>query len=181
MRTRDMNRSEWTEITEKKQIIRNFTSDGKAGKISLMKILDISEPFAVNRGGITTVLLDRNYTWLQAALESEYIWLTAMFDEHDRFLQLYADLTDGNHMDSDNPCFEDMYLDFVIGEKDFIELDRDELDQAYADHLITEAQYLRTLNEAERFRQRFLRDPETHIKSLCSYQQKLKKELEVIV
>ena len=51
-----------------------------------------------------------------------------MFDGDGRPVEIYVDLTDGNHTEDEDPWFDDLYLDYVFTGDRVLELDRDELD-----------------------------------------------------
>ena len=145
MAEKDMLRSEWTRVRRKRQIILPFSCPCGHGKISLLKMLDVSTPFSRVYGGKEIILADRGYYWLQLALEGSQAWFTVMFDDRERFLQIYVDVTDGNETDKADPTFRDMYLDFVLYDGNLYELDRDELDAALSSGAITPEQYRKTV------------------------------------
>jgi len=77
--------------------------------------------------------------------------MTSMFNPEGKLLQLYFDITNGTIFEHpENPCFDDMYLDLVLSADGYIAvLDRDELDEAYAEHVISQKEYERTLAEGK--------------------------------
>ena len=150
MSERDMERSAWTRVLSKKQIIRDFALGERRGKISLLKILALTEPMMRSYEGREIVLADAGYCWLQLALDRSHAWFTVMFDEQGRLIQIYVDVTDGNRALIANPRFEDMYLDYVVHGARVYELDRDELEEAYRSGAITEIQYETALTAGER-------------------------------
>ncbi len=147
---RDMLRSSWTRVLSKKQIIQDFSFGELKGKISLLKILELTAPMRRVMDGDDVVLADTGYYWLQLALDGSHYWFTAMFDDRDRFIQLYVDVTGGNEAQAEDPVFEDMYLDYVVYGSRVFELDRDELDEAYSLGEITKEQYERALADGEK-------------------------------
>lgn len=136
-----MYRTEWTGILRKKQIIRPFECGDRHGKISLLQILEVKEPFVRPFGDEPVTLADAGYAWLQLAVENERVWYTVMFDPQGKLVQIYADITDGNITDTEDPRFTDMYLDLVVYKKEIRVLDADELEQAYRQGMISEDQY----------------------------------------
>ena len=178
MSRRDMERSAWTRVLAKKQIIRDFVCGEHRGKISLLKILKISEPFRRSYDGRPVVLADAGFFWLQLALDGERAWFTVMFDETGKLLQIYADVTDGNEALSDNPTFEDMYLDYVVHEGSVYELDRDELEEAYAAGRISKEQYGKSLAAGARIYQKLTEDREAIEAFFAEQFEKLRPELE---
>ena len=141
MAEKDMLRSEWTRVRRKEQIILPYFCTYGHGKISLLKMLEVSEPFFRIYDGKEIVLADNGYYWLQLALDGSHAWFTVMFDDCGRFIQIYVDVTAGNDTEKDNPSFTDLYLDFVVYDGRFYELDRSELDAALAAGAITAEQY----------------------------------------
>lgn len=150
MNIKTMRRDEWSRVLEKKVIIKEFAYGNFEGKISLLKILKVSEPLWVGYGTKSVKIADENHSWVQIALENGFFWITAMFDENDKPFEIYIDMTDGNHTQVENPYFEDMYLDYVISDDMVLELDRDELEDALQCGKISWDQYERTLSEGEK-------------------------------
>ena len=150
MISKDMARSDWTRVRAKEQIILPFSCKDRKGKISLLKMLDVSEPFRRVYGGEEIVLAADGYYWLQLALEGEHAWFTVMFDDHGNLLQIYVDVTNGNDTDKDNPTFEDLFLDYVVYGDTVYELDRNELEDAYSSGVISYEQYQTALSEGEK-------------------------------
>lgn len=143
MEIRDMRRTAWRRVKQKEQIILPCSCGNVQGKVSLLKIREISEPFSAVFNGERIVLAERNYSWLQLAMENDFAWFTVMFDDSDRFLQVYVDLTCGNLTDRDNPVFEDLYLDYVLCEGQVKEMDADELAAAFENGTLSETVYVK--------------------------------------
>lgn len=168
---RTIRRDDWEMILEKDVIIRDFCLKGVPGKICLMKIRKVSEPFSVWSGTERVTIVDERYSWIQIAPEGQYFWITSMFDENDRLIQIYVDITDGNVTDTDDPYFKDMYLDYVVCGDQVIELDREELTAAYKDGRIDREQYVRTLAEGERMLN-YLREYRGELADILTCEQK---------
>ena len=143
MEIRDMRRTAWRRVKQKEQIILPCSCGNVQGKVSLLKIREVSEPFSAVFNGERIMLAERNYSWLQLAMENDFAWFTVMFDDSDRFLQVYVDLTCGNLTDRDNPVFEDLYLDYVLCEGQVKEMDADELAAAFENGTLSETVYVK--------------------------------------
>ncbi|MBQ2956032.1 MAG: DUF402 domain-containing protein [Clostridia bacterium] len=132
MKLRDMYRTNWTRIKQRQYVSRACTIDGLPGRESLILIEDITSPLTVTSTGKAVKIVEKGYSWLQIAAENASWWLTVMFDEQDRLLQLYFDITGGNRFDNlENPTFRDMYLDVVMHDSgELFPLDEDELSDA---------------------------------------------------
>ena len=131
---KDMLRSDWSRIREKRQCIRDFSWQGRRGKISLLEILEIGEPLVRQYEGRDVVLAHRGYFWLQLGFHGDTAWYTVMFDPRGELVQIYVDV----------------YLDFVVHGERVYELDRDELEAAYASGEISRALYDTALTAGDR-------------------------------
>ena len=142
MEIRTMRRSEWTRILEREYTVRPFASGDYEGYESLLVMKKVREPLKVKSGLEYVTVVEVGYSWLQIATKDQSVWLTAMFDSDDRFLQLYCDITAGNVTDADDPYFRDMYLDAIITPtREVFVLDEDELDEALDCGDITKSEY----------------------------------------
>ena len=152
MNIKTIRRDDWHRVLEKEIIIQDFTWKGVPGKISLLKINKVSSPLSIDYGSEKVKIVDVGYSWIQIAPEGQFFWITSMFDEQDRLVEIYIDMTDGNVTDTEDPYFADLYLDYVVHVQGnaVMELDREELGEAYKNGSITRLQYERTLAEGEK-------------------------------
>lgn len=132
MSRKDMHRSDWKRVLKKKYTARDVLASGIPCKESLLLIEEVSHPLTINNVAGYVLIEDKGISWLQIALKDAHVWITVMYDQNDRFIQAYFDVTNGNDFSNcDNPTFEDMYLDVVLNrELEIHILDRDELDEA---------------------------------------------------
>ena len=178
MTEKDMLRSSWTRVTSRKQMIRDYACGEYKGKISLLKILELSSPFKRSYGDREIVLADAGYWWLQLAIHQAHAWFTVMFDDQGRLVEIYVDVTDGNDALKDNPTFEDMYLDYVVADGKIHELDREELEEAFSSGVITKIQYETALAEGAKIRQDLTEHTERITAFFTEQFGKLKQELD---
>ena len=143
MNKKDMRRSDWRRILRREYVSRDCRMYGIRGKESLLVIREITSPLIVHDAGEDALIVEKDYAWVQIALEGLPFWLTAMYDDRGRLLQIYFDITSGNRFDDpENPWFADMYLDIVVNSRgELYILDRDELDAALAEGEITKAEW----------------------------------------
>ena len=173
---RDMRRTDWKRILKRDYLWDRCVYQGMEGIASLILIREITQPLIVRNGDHEVTIVDEEMSWLQVALHDQFVWVTAMFDQQDRLLQIYFDITDGNHLEpAENPTFEDLYLDIVM-EPDgaLYMLDRDELDEAFAAGLITAQQYQRTISEGEHLYQWLTENSQAFCGFCCEQMKKLK-------
>lgn len=179
---RDMRRTDWKRITKRRYVSRGEANIfGSAGRISLTLIDEVTGPLTVHYHSRAVLIAEAGYSWLQAAVPGARWWLTAMFDECDRLIQIYFDITAGSRFDDpENPTFEDMYLDIVVSADGSIEVvDRDELDEALQSGAITVLQHEEAIEACEKL-EKFLRENSTAVLDWCSaMQRKLKREMPV--
>ena len=140
---KDMRRSDWHRILRREYVSRDCEMHGRRGKESLLVIREVTGPLMVHDGGEDVLIADKDYAWVQIALEGLPFWLTAMYDAQGRLIQIYFDITAGNRFDDpENPVFEDMYLDIVVNSRGELYVqDRDELDEALARGIITREEW----------------------------------------
>ncbi len=143
MNRKDMRRSDWRRILRREYVSRDCRMHGLRGKESLLVIREVTGPLVVNSAGENVLVVEKDYAWVQIALEGLPFWLTAMYDNQGRLLQIYFDITAGNRFDDpENPTFVDMYLDIVVNSRNELHvLDRDELDEALAAGDIAQEEY----------------------------------------
>lgn len=179
MNKRTIRRDDWYRVLEKEVIIQDFRWKEMSGKISLLQINKVSSPLTIDYGSEQVKIVDVGYSWVQIAPEGQFFWITSMFDENDRLVEIYIDMTDGNVTDADDPWFSDMYLDYVVHLQadSVMELDRDELDEAYRSRVITQQQYERTLQEGIKIYQYLNDNRQELIQLLVREQRKLKNDV----
>ena len=143
MNKKDMRRSDWHRILRREYVSRDCRMYDHRGKESLLVIREITAPLAVHGAGEDALIVEKDYAWVQIALEGLPFWLTAMYDDQGRLIQIYFDITGGNRFDDpDNPWFADMYLDIVVNSRgELYVLDRDELDAALEEGAITKEEW----------------------------------------
>lgn len=150
---RDMKRSDWHRILERKYTVHPCKFLSMEGVISLIEIQRVTHPLTVSSDYGELTIADKGYSWVQLALKDQYFWATAMFNEKGEFLQIYFDITAGNmFQDMENPTFEDRYLDFVLYRDGKIAvLDQEELEEAWKEQKITTQEYEHTVAEGKKF------------------------------
>ncbi|MGN0507370.1 MAG: DUF402 domain-containing protein [Lachnospiraceae bacterium] len=175
---RDMRRSDWHRILERRYTVSPCRFQGIEGVVSLLEIEKVTNPLTVHYETGDVLIADRGFSWLQLALNGQYFWATAMYDADGEFLEIYFDITGGNTFDDmENPRFQDMYLDIVLLADGRIHvLDRDELDAALAQKEISEEEYTHAIAECDRL-YAFLTENKENIVAFCTeWREKLLEE-----
>jgi predicted RNA-binding protein associated with RNAse of E/G family len=175
---RDMRRSDWHRILERKYTVSPCDFLGMEGVVSLLQIQKVTEPLMVSgENGEKVLIADKGFSWLQVAFREQFFWATVMFDNQGKFLQAYFDITAGNTFeDMNNPKFRDMYLDLVLLEDGrILVLDRDELDEALEQKEITEDEYGQTVKEGDKL-QLFLQKNGKEFLNFCREWRKIMLE-----
>lgn len=165
---RDMRRSDWHRILERRYTVSPCSFQGMEGVVSLLEIQKVTNPLTVHYESGEVLIADAGYSWLQLAFKEQFFWATVMFDDKGEFMQGYFDITGGNTFeDMENPKFQDMYLDLVLLRDGGIQvLDQDELDEALEQKEITEEQYRKTMEEGEKLH-RFLQENKEELVKFC--------------
>lgn len=142
MSIKDMKRSDWHRCLRKDYIAKDFEIEGYQGQMSLSILRELTGPLTIHYPFGDVLIADKDYRWLQIALNGQFFWITAMYDRDEQLIDLYFDITNGNCFDDpENPQFEDMYLDIVVAGDVMMILDQDELDEALAEGVISRESY----------------------------------------
>lgn len=131
-------REPWDRILRRSQIF--LPTEDRPGAVSLLRFDAITAPMVREYpDGASVAIVSEGAYWLQLGYESEPYFYTAMFDKHGEFRQVYVDITAGNVCTPpENTHFDDLFLDFVMTSSGKVYmLDRDELDAALAENVIS--------------------------------------------
>ena len=93
---RDMRRSDWHRILERKYTVSPCSFQGMEGVVSLLQIQKVTGPLTVKKEDGDILIADKGFSWLQLAFKEQFFWATVMFDDQGKFLQAYFDITAGN-------------------------------------------------------------------------------------
>jgi len=176
---RDMRRSDWYRILERRYTVKPCTFQNMEGVVSLLEIQKVTNPLTVHYEDGDVLIADEGYSWLQLAFKDQFFWATVMYDDKGEFMQGYFDITGGNTFeDMENPKFQDMYLDLVLLKNGGIQvLDREELDEALEQKEITVEQYQQTVTEGEKL-YGFLKENKEEFLQFCKeWREKLQQNM----
>lgn len=144
---RDMKRTDWKRCTEKEYKYKFFEFDEYYGTVGFLKIKKVTEPLIIHYYFGDKKIADDNYTFLEFAFRNQNFWLTAMYDDNDKLIELYFDMTNGNCFDDEsNPYFYDLYLDVVVTDNEIYVVDEDELTEALNKNIISNNEYDKAIN-----------------------------------
>ena len=137
MDKRSIDRPDWSRILKRTMHRKPVCIDGHEGLAHILIMDEVKEPLIKN----DIPIVQQDYTWLQIALRDTRYWLTAMFDEDNRLVQIYFDIAAAVHFEDPLvPTFDDLYLDLVLyPDGHYMVLDEEDLDQAVAAGEVTEA------------------------------------------
>ena len=89
---RDMYRTGWTRMLEKEYTDSECEFKGKRARVSLSVFKKVTEPLWVPGRDGKVLIVDKDYSWLQLAVDGEYFYMTSMFDAKGELQQLYFDV-----------------------------------------------------------------------------------------
>lgn len=132
LKTKTALRDEIETITAKhwhKLLIADEWLTGVAVELFIEKV---SQPKNIKRKQQKIVIADDGYCWLQIIPSDKHWWLTAIFDNNNKLVECYFDIT--YHSDPVSLSFVDLFLDVVYtSDKKIILLDQNELEAALKD------------------------------------------------
>lgn len=147
IKKRFLARDTWKRVTKREYTEKPFKTGNLSGTVGILKIHEVSEPFAAEVCGKMTILADAGITWIEILPENENWCLTAMYRQNS-MLQFYFDVTLENATGSP-AYFFDLFLDVIVDPDGNTKLlDRDELDAALSEGVIDENQYKLSLKTA---------------------------------
>lgn len=115
------------------QVEGNYTqdrieSDYFTGYVCYIKLKNIEKPLVVNNGLETICIKDNNYEWFELYPDNGKYALTIMFDDDNKLIEWYFDISKKIGLENGIPYEDDLYLDMIITpEGKQIVIDEDEL------------------------------------------------------
>lgn len=100
MQIKDMKRTDWGRVLRKDYIARDFQQNGHQGRMSLSILQELTAPLTIHYPFGDVLIEDEGFGWLQIALKDQFFWITAMYDRQGQRINLYFDITAGNHFDN---------------------------------------------------------------------------------
>lgn len=150
IKTKYLDRRGWNRITSRRDAYLEWMTKDLSGIAGLIRMDSVTAPLNKTVSGTQVRLVDTGYSWMQIAPKNEHWWLTVMFDDQGGIVQYYFDITLENILCGRDSYFRDLFLDIAALPEQAMELlDRDELDAALAEHIITEEEYFLAVKTAE--------------------------------
>lgn len=143
IKRKDMQLTDFIPDATKEYFAKEIKIGKNTGIASIMKFSDVKKPFEVHYNFKDEIIVDNGYTWIQIALEHNYFWIKAMYDDKDNLIEIYIDMTKGNYFeDKNNPEFDDLFLDVVVPTKGHLyRMDESDLMKALTEKVITKEEY----------------------------------------
>ena len=175
---KSMQRADWRCMKATRYVSAPGKLNGRDGVAGLI-LMDLVEPDRTLSGPFGPVTIAKSgFSWLEFAPGTGCFFLTSQFDEQDRLIQIYFDITlsAGICFDpADNPSFEDAYLDVIWDPLHGIAVtDRDELTEAAARGEISQEEQAHALAVCDRLTDELKRRG-TEIAGECAAWQKAMK------
>ena len=178
MRFKSCKDKKWAHITKADWTFARSSFSGSPVYLSLIDIKEIDKEMIVKHGYGDIFINQPGMKWIQAIPEKGPYWFTSMFSEEGEFLQLYIDIVGSiNFKDPEDPVMEDMYLDIIVEQDHKLYLvDRDELDAAYKDKVISTEEYEKAITDADNMMRWLAENTDTAIKQLAIWYQELQEK-----
>lgn len=112
---------------------------GVAGYASLVHIQEVNRPYIVGEKGSEICIADNGYSELNFLPDNDNWYLTAIYDNHNRIIEWYFDVTRKNAVDENgDPYCDDLYLDAALmPDGRILIFDEDELANALKDGMVS--------------------------------------------
>lgn len=127
----------------KKYFSKEMNIGESVGVVSIIKFTNVDKPTEIHYNFKDEIIIDNDYTWLQIAIRNSNFWIKVMFDQNNKMVETYIDVTRNNNFDDiTNPNYEDLFLDIIVPPKGHIyQMDDVELMKAFREGVITEGEY----------------------------------------
>ncbi|MFJ7971125.1 DUF402 domain-containing protein [Psychrobacillus sp. NPDC096389] len=136
------NRSNWKRIIQREYTQQYIETKDFTGYVTLLILIKVTEPLLVQYGKKRICIVDNNYMWLQHFPVGKNYSVTTMFDANGEIVQWYIDICYEIGMENNIPWMDGLILDIVVlptGE--IIQLDEEELEEAFESGSITQEMY----------------------------------------
>ncbi|MEO4051873.1 DUF402 domain-containing protein [Solibacillus sp. CAU 1738] len=142
LKKRFVTREGWARI-EQRDFYQDYISDESfKGYIALLCLNKVKVPLWTTHANKRTCIVNDGYSWLQQLPDNEHFAVTTMFNEHNEIIQWYIDITTHNGVEDGIPYMEDLFLDLIVlPSGEIIKKDLDEIEEAFNDGIIDQAQY----------------------------------------
>ena len=169
IKKKNLDRREWYNDTDKTFSCRYIKDDFFEGGLGLVTFTGIKAPDMVDTIWGEVCIADKGYRWLELVPKDKNYVLTAMVCDNEIF-QIYVDISLENKVfENGDAEFLDLFLDIVVRGDEVRILDSEELDEAFNEGLITEAQYHLAKKVADDFVIYFKENREMILRKLYEY------------
>ena len=142
-------RSDWKRVKKREYTQSYVERDEFTGYITLLNIVQATDPLWVKYDDKNVCIVDDGYMWLQHFPKGKHYSVTTMFDADGEVIQWYIDICNEIGIEHNIPWCDDLFLDIVIlptGE--IFQLDEDELEQALINGWVDQSMYNLAWNQA---------------------------------
>jgi len=149
---------EWNRSIRRKTV---YLTEDAQRCCALICIEQVKEPQIWNIFGSEVTVADDGYTWLVIAPKQKNYVVTMYMNSECQPLLWYIDMADSMGKDPDGIAFyNDIFLDLLVSPSgELLEDDRDELEAALAQGVISDAQYHLADTTADSLKRRITADP----------------------
>lgn len=164
-------KSGWKKILEKRFKTMYVDDVDFKGYLSLVCVDKTAIPLIKKTCDETICILDDGYMWLEQYFIDKNFSISTIYDEDKNLVQWYIDIVKTIGITEDGiPYFDDLFLDIIATPTSDIEiLDRDELDEALNENIITSEEYENVLEIAGYVIDNVLKDREKLVNSSNKY------------
>lgn len=149
---------EWNRSIQKKKI---YQSEEENIRVALINIEKVKEPQVWDAFGMKITVAEDGYKWLVVSQDNEDYVITMYMNDKMEPVIWYIDMCDGQGIDDDGVYYyNDIFLDLLVStSNDVMELDRDEMEQAYNEGIISDRQKKLAIETAGKIKDRVIGSP----------------------
>ncbi|MGD6795997.1 DUF402 domain-containing protein [Metabacillus indicus] len=146
---------DWKRVIQKRFASAIICSKEFIGHVTLIEIVQVTEPLIKKYGETSVCIADNGCKWLQYFPKNKNFSLTVMFDSCGKVTQWYIDICKEIGAEKNVPWIDDLFIDIVVlPSGEVFQLDTDELEEALKQGVIDQQLYELAWYEAHRITKR---------------------------
>jgi len=143
-------RADWLRVVQREFIQDYFNEEHFKGYVTLLKVIEVTDPLELQYGDQKICIADEGYTWLQHFPEGSRHSMTTIYNAAGEIVKWYIDICYRNGIENGRPWMDDLFLDIIIlpPSGEVFHKDADELEWALSPGAIDDELYKIATSEA---------------------------------
>lgn len=142
----------------------DIKGDSYLGAASLLDITKVGEKkWIADKNGEKQIIVDIGYKWVTLFPKNENYVVIAVYNSYSELIHIKFDIAKKVVYKGNKPCYDDLFLDIIMGEDDYISfIGEDELEIAYKSQIIKPKDYQIARKTADKIVNKFHKKSDFH-------------------